>query len=125
MAHVLVLLLAVEIGTRQIRLPTLTRLLGVGWQSPATDEPWIPTASERRQLRCLARFVRHWKLAEGPCLRQSLVLGRLLRHHRPVLRVGVRRSERGHMQAHAWLEIGASVLGERTGYLPLAGPHVL
>jgi hypothetical protein len=46
----------------------------------------------------------------GTCLREALVTGHLLRRFDPVLRIGAARDTDG-IHAHAWLEVGSSVLG--------------
>ncbi|MCH7553228.1 MAG: lasso peptide biosynthesis B2 protein [Chloroflexi bacterium] len=58
------------------------------------------------------------------CLQQSLAVCMWLRTNRqsPVLRIGVRRNG-GAMEAHAWVEVGGTVLGQdgvtHESYVPL------
>jgi hypothetical protein len=57
-----------------------------------------------RARRSVGRWMRIWPLGAGPCLRESLVLGHLIRDRSPVLRLGVARH--GYrMRAHAWIEV--------------------
>ncbi len=51
------------------------------------------------------------------CLRQSLVLGHLLRAHRPVLRLGVRDDAATGFTAHAWLEIDGRPVEDQGDYM--------
>ena len=105
----------VEAGIRTLTLPRLAGRLGieVGRAEDVSRTHAVEfTAREREQVVMVDRLMRRWRLARGPCLRRSLVIGYLLRHHRPTLRIGTQF--RGTFEAHAWLEIG----GERLGYLP-------
>ena len=105
----------VEALLRTRRLPDVARLLGVGlaWSTAGTGAPFVPGVVEQRHMRCARRVMRHWRLANGPCLREALVVGHLLRRHRPVLVVGVAREP---TVAHAWLEIGDCRLGMADGF---------
>ncbi len=113
----------IEIGLRTIRLPALARVLGVrlNWSNDPSSRPGIPgslDADDRRRLTNVIRVMRHWPFAEGTCLRQSLMLGRVLRDRHPLLRIGVQGRD-GDIVAHAWVEMDGVALGGRDGYLPL------
>ena len=114
----------VEIGLRTIRLPALARLLGVrlDWSKTPSSPPGMPgslSPSDQRKVRNVVRVMRHWPFAEGTCLRQSLMLGRILRSRHPLLRIGVQGRDR-EIVAHAWVEMDGVALGGRDGYLPLS-----
>ena len=113
----------VEVGLRTIRLPLLARALGVrlDWSKQQAAPPGIPTSlgmSDRRKVTNVLRVMRHWPFAEGTCLRQSLMLGRVLKSLHPELRIGVQDRGRG-IVAHAWIELDGVALGGSDGYLPL------
>ncbi|HZU80607.1 MAG TPA: lasso peptide biosynthesis B2 protein [Acidimicrobiales bacterium] len=115
---VLLWLAVAEIGVRTVRLPTLASMMGVPFSADPVPEPAPSDASatlaltrgERRRLRVLERLVSVWPFADGPCLRQSLVAGRILRRRGPVLRLGV-ALDGADLQAHAWLQLGAVTIG--------------
>lgn len=118
---------AVEIGLRSTSLPRLCRLLGVPidtrYDGPGADLSRAPalTARERRRLRVLAVVAARWPFGSGPCLRQSLVAGRILRRHGPRLRLGAAPAE-GGVLGHAWVELpGGGVVGRPAGFPVLAG----
>ncbi|MGH8883790.1 MAG: lasso peptide biosynthesis B2 protein [Egibacteraceae bacterium] len=116
--------LFVEAAIRIWPLPRVTRSLGValgesdGGESGSSWDPAWLGARQRRQLRCAHRVMRHWPLSNGPCLRESLVVGHLLRRHRPFLRLGVARQGDAYT-AHAWLEVAGTSIGEQGAFLPL------
>ena len=122
-ARVVFVLLVVELLIRWVRLPRLSRLLGVR----VTLEPPAPGAeqlsiedlpsSARRQLRCTQRVADAWPLSEGPCLRRALVGGHLIRDLHPAVRLGVAGSG-DTVHAHAWLEIDDRPLEEVTAFKP-------
>jgi len=101
---------AVEAGLRTLSLPKLAGLLGLsvregpGAASEATADDVASSA------RATDAWLRHWP-AEGRCLRRSLVLGAMLRRHRPVLRIGV-SLDRGALRAHAWVEVAGRKVAE-------------
>ncbi len=118
----------IEIGLRTVRLPALARGLGVrlDWSKDPSSPPGIPNSlddTDRRELTNVIRVMRHWPFAEGTCLRQSLMLGRVLRDRNPLLRIGVKGRD-GEIVAHAWVEMDGVALGGRDGYLPLGGFEV-
>lgn len=109
----------VEIGLRVTTLPKLTRLLGVpldpamtGHDDTMRSSATTLTESDLRRVRSTQRVLRRWPFGDT-CLRQALVSGVLLRHHKPVLHVGVARID-GEIKAHAWLAIGSGILDPLT-----------
>ena len=113
----------VEVGLRTIHLPLLAKALGVrlNWTTQPPAPPGVPTAlgsADRRRISGVLRVMRHWPFAEGTCLRQSLMLGRVLRGRHPELRIGVQDRGEG-IVAHAWIELDGVSLGGSDGYLPL------
>lgn len=115
--HALLALAVVEALIRWVRLPRLAGLLGIALQQrPAAGVGAVEApATTAAAVRATQRVLRRWPFGRGPCLRESLVLGHLLRRHEPVLRIGV--AGRGaDLQAHAWLEVGGQVLGSNRGY---------
>lgn len=130
LAFLLVRLMIIEVGLRSLPISRLSRWFGVPLRlSPerSTAPPNLPltlTIAERRQLALLRRVLPRWRSGRGLCLRQSLMLGHILRRHGAALRIGVNR--RGdEVLAHAWVEVGGRPLGADTGFLPLgmmAGP---
>ncbi|MGH3922473.1 MAG: lasso peptide biosynthesis B2 protein [Pseudonocardiaceae bacterium] len=115
--------LFVEAAIRTWSLPRVAESLGVALSEPRDEEPlssgdpaWWG-ATQQRQLRCVRRVMRRWRLANGPCLRESLVIGHLLRRHRPLLRLGVARGGDAYV-AHAWLEVAGMSIGEQDAFMP-------
>ena len=112
-----------ELSVRSVPLPKLSARMGVPLSATET-EPGPPPAPlnlsrwQLGQLRTLLPLAQRWPFADGPCLRQSLVAGHILRQHDPILRLGV-ATEHNSVQAHAWVEVGGVVVGETSGYLPL------
>lgn len=112
--HVLAWLTLVEFGIRIVALPALCRRLGFRFEPggsvpvSASARPALPQEAQQR-LRSLWRVSARWPFSKGPCLRRSLVGGRLLRRHDPVLRLGVMR-QGDAVVAHAWLEVGGHAL---------------
>lgn len=111
---VLLWLALVELGIRTRPLPWLASRVG----SPlATGEPGagaqsVPrlSAREHRRLRVIDVVGPRWPFCDGPCLRQALVAGHMLRRHGPLLRIGVAVDD-ASVVAHAWLEVGALDIG--------------
>ncbi len=62
------------------------------------------TARELEQLDTAWRILR-WGPFNGTCLRRAVVGGYFLRHHHPLLRIGVTKTG-GKVAAHAWVEVG-------------------
>lgn len=77
--------------------------------APASPPPQL-TPADLRAVRSVRRLSPRIYGSERGCLRRSLVLGRLLRHHDPVMRIGVGRDEDGQFGAHAWIELGGHAL---------------
>lgn len=139
----LAVLLFVEATIRWMRLPRLTRLVGVTFdprtelgaedaaggsalsvasvssKGPAAEVDLPePVVMARRNVN---RLMSVWPLGAGPCLRESLVLGRLIRDKDPVLRLGVARH--GYrMRAHAWVEIERRPVNDPKGFVAFGGP---
>jgi hypothetical protein len=116
-----------ELLLRAVRLPRLAAWFGLRpeWGATAArpltglsdfDPPL--NAREVRWARSVVRVMRHWPWGRGTCLRQSLVLGHLLRRRRPLLRIGVKLAASG-AAAHAWLEVSGVAIDDQ-GFLPLA-----
>ncbi|WP_448071244.1 lasso peptide biosynthesis B2 protein [Georgenia yuyongxinii] len=98
---------AVEVGLRAVTLPRLARVLGTPMNLSSAGTSSAERASltrrDRRRAWAADRVLRHWPFGDT-CLRRALVLGWLLRHRSPVLRVGVAKVD-GEVRAHAWLVI--------------------
>jgi hypothetical protein len=134
-----VVLMVVEASIRWARIPRLAERLGIVVESgtsramgPAPfasgDRPAEAsqlaarslTEQEQRALRCTRRIIRPWPFGTGPCLRESLVLGNLLRAQAPVLRFGVERSNH-RIRAHAWIEVAGRPVNDPRGFTSLRG----
>jgi hypothetical protein len=126
-AHVAVVLAVVESLIRYVALPRLCELLGFrlaltpasgdAVPLPATELP----ARAQRQLRYTNLVTESWPLSRGPCLRRSLVAGRLLRRLDPALRVGVVGTGES-LIGHAWLEVHERPLEDVTTYAIFQSP---
>lgn len=126
----LVVLLCVEVAIRWAKLPTMTRVLGIRFE-PSLDGHAEPTHAashdvgprepdvERARATAVG-LLRRWPLGTGPCLRESLVLGRLLRTREPQLRLGIERAPSGVVRAHAWIEVDERPVNDPLGYIPFA-----
>jgi hypothetical protein len=120
-AHVVGVLIVVELLIRWVPLPRLAAPLGVrvnlGPARPGAER--LPgellSARARRELRCTRRVADVWPLSKGPCLRRSLVAGHLLRRHDPAVRLGVAGTG-DEVFAHAWLEIDDRPLENVDGF---------
>lgn len=129
-ARCLVELAVIEVSLRLVSLPRATRLLGVDLQLShdvaegldARVRAQLPAGAWRR-ARAARRVARRWPFAAGPCLRQSLVLCRLLAPWQPVLRLGLYRPDDGSaLVAHAWVEMDGVALEDTRGLLPFDAP---
>lgn len=141
--HALTVLLYVEATIRWTRLPRLSRTLGIALQPQAStsgDHP--PNVGEStgplvasmepapdvdlpepvaRARQSIDRLMRIWPLGAGPCLRESLVLGHLIRDRSPLLRLGVARH--GYrMRAHAWIEVDGRPVNDPQGFVGFNAP---
>ncbi len=139
----LVVLFVLELTIRWIPVPRVAHRLGVtldGEDEGVADSdalapdalraaatgaaaayaPHLLTATEQQARRSTFRVIRRWPFGLGPCLRESLVLGHLLRDHSPVLRFGVTR-DHGSILAHAWLEVAGRPINDPAGVLPFQG----
>lgn len=112
------LAIVAEVGIRRRPLPAVARRFGC----PLDDEPtgedaFRPMdAIERRRHSIVEGLMRHWPFGDrdGLCLRRALLLGWILKHRRPVLRIGVARTGEGEdkrLSAHAWIELEGRTLG--------------
>ena len=118
-----------EVAVRLIRLPSLTRRLGItlvedgdGASTPAAAKGTLSAATIERRAASVDRLYRAWP-RHNSCLRRSLVLGFRVRRAHPTMRIGVAQ-EAGEIRAHAWIEVDGRVLGEATGdYAPLHSPR--
>jgi hypothetical protein len=117
------LLLVVSVGLRLRGLTATARALGVPVSfDPEPDTPDrgpapALTPGERRRASLLVALVRR-VYGDAGCLRQSLALGRLLRAHRPVVRIGVRSAADGP-DLHAWVEVAGWAVDRGRGFAPL------
>lgn len=106
--RVAALMAAVEVLVRRTTLPRVASLLEVRLDLLPSSDPTSPfdltalTSVEQRQITCTNRVADAWPFSDGPCLRRTLVAGRLLRRRDPSIRIGLRGAD---MTAHAWLEI--------------------
>ena len=136
--YALAVLLVVEATIRWTRLPRLARALGVAFDAQgsrssgssmrgiefvsapmttreAASEADLP-APVIRARRSVDRLMRIWPFGAGPCLRESLVLGHLIRARDPVLRLGVARH--GYrVRAHAWIELDGQPVNDPKGFV--------
>lgn len=114
----------IEISLRTSDLTTTCRRFGVGCDlesaTPPPAEVAVLPRTTRAAVHASLAVVARWP-AGDTCLRQCLLIGHRLRRLGPVLRIGVRRDDKGVFSAHSWLEIdgrsldptasGFSVLG--------------
>ncbi len=116
----------VELAVRFLPVGTVAALIGAplatGEAEPTGDPvsltPIALRPAEFRRLRSLDVLARRWPFGSGPCLRQALVAGHVLRHHGPHLRIGA-TLEGTDLVGHAWLELGALELGRSAGFAAL------
>lgn len=109
----------VEVGLRTVRLDRLAGWFGINFLEAPSVAPATTTLNprDRRRARLAYAVMRNWPFGRGPCLRQALVVGWVLRRHRPVLHLGVATAE--GFAAHAWLEVAGETIGGATGFAPL------
>jgi hypothetical protein len=130
--HAWLTLVVVELLIRWMRLPRLATLTGVTLEAieeqpssssarvrlsekPDGDHPAARSEMIGRAVRSTRRVMRRWPFGKGTCLRESLVLGHLLREHSPLLRIGIVSRDKG-LLAHAWLEVDGEAFGESRGF---------
>jgi len=131
LVEVVGVLVCVELALRSQPLTRVVRPLGVTLRlsaDPSSEpraDPVSPGLSrdrfrpaEVRKVRLARRVVGRWPFGTGPCLRESLVVGHILRRHHPELRLGVAREGQA-IAAHAWLEVAGVSLESDRGFLPL------
>lgn len=110
-----VLVVAIELGLRTVRLPRMARWFGVPLADatavPPSSGPAAETAdvaldlSSRERVRVQdARRILSVPGVDGTCLRQALVVGHALRRRSPRLVLGVAKRD-GTVAAHAWVEV--------------------
>lgn len=106
-------MVVIEVSLRASDLPGTCRRLRVGLDltSPTaspTQQAILPRRTRRAVL--VSRVVAAWWPAGDTCLRRCLLIGHRLRSLRPVLRIGVRRTDQGEFSAHSWLEFDGRTL---------------
>lgn len=125
LTEAVVVVIAVEVGLRTFRLPTLARFCGLTFD-PAAPPPHETGSGRLRLLNGTRRRLEAGLvvLARGPfpdtCLRRALVMGWFLRSRDPRLLVGVKRRD-GQIVAHAWVVVGGVNLDPMSSraYAPL------
>lgn len=123
------LLAAAEVGLRLVSV----RQLAAWWGVPLSLEPgpslhrleapnWRLTPAEQRMLWAVRRVTPRLYGNERGCLRRSLVVGHLLRHRSPVLRIGL-HAQAASFAAHAWVEVdGVRVEDDNDGVVAFTRP---
>lgn len=112
----------VELGLRFLSLSRVCALLrihlGVDGLAPVHAQLATLSDSERRRIALVHRILARvpW---DGRCLRRSLLIGHVLRHKHPVLRLGTVRRD-GTLVFHAWVEVDGGFLDEGWSYRSLA-----
>ena len=127
-AHAAVLFVAAEVLLRTLPVARVARWFGVpvatglplGDGEGGPGAPLVLSDRDRRRLRGVTRISRRLYPAERGCLRRCLVVGRLLRHHEPRMRIGARRGPEGGFAAHAWLELPGAPSDLDRGYVPFS-----
>lgn len=105
----------VEALVRTVPLPKLAAALGCRLElGPSSAEVARLRLAElppraQREIGWSRRVALRWPFGPGPCLRESLVVGHLLRRYDPVVRLGLDGSGQA-MLAHAWVEVGGRPL---------------
>jgi hypothetical protein len=106
------LLPAIEVALLVARLPTICRALCLSLDLESGRPPvgvWVVPRRYERRARAALRATSFWPFGDT-CLRRCLLLGLVLRREKPVLRIGVKRDERGNFSAHSWLQVGDRTL---------------
>lgn len=121
-AQILAWMAVAEVLVRLLPLPAAARWMGVPLGTGDATSGDVPgprlRGRDRRRLRLLEVVGPHWRLCGGPCLRQALVAGHILRHHAPVLRIGA-AIDGSALVAHAWVEVGSFTVGRAEGFASL------
>ncbi len=117
---------AIRLGLWLLPFETVRRLLAKVAEAP-TGFRETDRSSADRIIWAVEAASRHLPGART-CLPQALAAQVLLarRGHPALLRIGVVKGEKGHLEAHAWLESrGRIVIGgsELDRYTPLAAPN--
>lgn len=108
--HAFAVIVVIELLIRTVPLPRLSSMLGcrVNLEPvvPGAQRLWLKELPERarRQVRCTRRVAHVWPFSDGPCLRNALIAGHLLRDEDPAIRLGLMTTG-DDLYAHAWLEI--------------------
>ncbi len=122
MVHASVVIVVVEAGIRRQSPAVVGRRLGCPIATTAVEQGARPFSDDElseatvRRLRSAQRIAKLWPFSSGPCLRQALVGGHLIRRHKPVVRIGINPSGQ-HLAGHAWLEIDGRPLENIDRYL--------
>ena len=117
-----------EVGVRTMPLPRLAELFGLPLQTseavhPSGGAPLALTGATRRRLRAVEVVGAHWPFCAGPCLRQALVAGRVLRRLEPRLVVGADLVG-DHVVGHAWIELRGATVGHSLRFGALSDGRV-
>lgn len=128
LARVVATAVVIEVAVRIVALPRLAAAVGAPVDlrpsnSGNADPLTVLGPADAARLRAARIVMRRWPFgARGPCLRQALVAGRLLRHRRPRIALGAGRDARGPL-AHAWLLVdGIALDPEAARWTPLLRP---
>lgn len=122
MVHASLVIVVVEAGIRWRSPATVGHRLGCPIATTAVEPGARPFSDDElpedtvRRLRSARRIAKLWPFSSGPCLRQALVGGHLIRRHQPVVRIGINPSGQ-HLAGHAWLEIDGRPLENIDRYL--------
>jgi len=121
--HVLGWMSAAEVGVRFVSLARLADAFGVPLHTEEAESsepaaPFVLSPAMRRRLRVIDALGARWRFSAGPCLRQALVAGHVLRRHGPHLVIGAALHE-GDVIGHAWIEVGGLTFGYSPHYGPL------
>jgi transglutaminase superfamily protein len=125
LVELVILAIGAEIAVRLVRLPSLTRRLGITLVDGAGEtakraeaEGHLPATTIERRAASVDRLYRAWP-RRNSCLRRALVLGFCVREAHPTMRIGVAK-EGDEIRAHAWIEVNGRVVGDESGdYAPL------
>jgi hypothetical protein len=101
----------VEVALRALPLDRAAALLGVPLdRAGGREDESVPAEVDGDpRARATRAVLRRWPFGDG-CLREALVLGRMLRDEEPRLVIGVGNAS-GDIVAHAWLETPRGSIG--------------